>query len=212
MAPIRSIFDGRDRISLASLEQDLAHRCDFARFCAEEVIVTYIRRCATEADPPLAWWYQAGLFRRVTLAKALGLMTQRDPKAVNEMFPYTIFDRLRAHLFFDRQGVEDFYGSLELSVVGSGNGSAEETTRVEGAGAARRARNAPSYDKPDAPLLTEIGELLKSGAQPHLNAACEDVAPRAAGFGTLESKAARLARKFRQRPSTTANDNEERTT
>jgi hypothetical protein len=55
-----------------------------------------------------------------------------------------------------------------------------------------------SYKALDAPLLVEMGQLLSEGKAASAEEAARQVASRAHGGGTVESKAERLARRFRK--------------
>jgi len=58
-----------------------------------------------------------------------------------------------------------------------------------------------SYLSLDIPLLREMKRLLAEGKAASAEEAARQVAPRAHGYGTIDSKAERLARRFRQAPS-----------
>jgi hypothetical protein len=55
-----------------------------------------------------------------------------------------------------------------------------------------------SYSALDAPRLLEMKQLLSQGKAASVEEAARQVASRAHGFGTVESKAERLARRFRR--------------
>jgi len=68
--------------------------------------------------------------------------------------------------------------------------SREQTAR-------RRGRPPGSgYDRLDAPLCERMRELLAEGRAASPTGAARLVAPQAFGFGTLDSKVRRLARRF----------------
>jgi hypothetical protein len=63
----------------------------------------------------------------------------------------------------------------------------------------RRGRTPGSgYQRVDRPLLEEMHRDLEALRQPTPEAAARAVAARAHGWGTFESKADRLARRYRQ--------------
>jgi hypothetical protein len=55
-----------------------------------------------------------------------------------------------------------------------------------------------SLEEADRPLLEEMKQLLKSGRAQSIEAAARQLAPRAAGHATEDSKKERLARRFRR--------------
>lgn len=58
---------------------------------------------------------------------------------------------------------------------------------------------APGYIQADMPLLDEMWRLVLSGGSPSVRAAAIQLAEKAAGGGTLESRQKRLERHYRQR-------------
>jgi hypothetical protein len=70
---------------------------------------------------------------------------------------------------------------------------------VGDAGRRGRPPGSGTYDKSDAPLLLEMSTLLKDGTASSVHAASMAVAGRAAGGGTIESKARRLRDAYNRR-------------
>jgi hypothetical protein len=74
-----------------------------------------------------------------------------------------------------------------------------EATKSKGRG---RPRGSGSWEGADAPVLTEMRRMIESGAAKSPNDAATQVAGKARGSGTVESRAARLAKRYRiQYPS-----------
>lgn len=70
---------------------------------------------------------------------------------------------------------------------------------ISGAPERRRGRTkgSGSFDQTDVPLLDEMAALIKSGKAASSDGAARMVADRATGGGTFESKATRLAKRYR---------------
>jgi hypothetical protein len=62
-----------------------------------------------------------------------------------------------------------------------------------------RSAQAGGMAQVDEPFLNEMADLIKSGKARSVDAAAREVAPRAPGYGTPESKATRLAKTYRER-------------
>lgn len=89
-------------------------------------------------------------------------------------------------------GFED----TSLEAAGA-NAQAESTKTGRGAAKCGRTPGSGSLTRADAPLLAEMQSLMAEGRAFSAHGAAQKVAERASGAGTLESKAARLAKAFR---------------
>lgn len=90
--------------------------------------------------------------------------------------------------------------SPQSALVSNTSASRADRPAVQG-GARGRKPGEGSYAKVDAPLLAEMSRLLDEGKVASPEEAARQVAPRALGGGTLESKTERLAKRFRQNQS-----------
>jgi hypothetical protein len=75
----------------------------------------------------------------------------------------------------------------------------EVATQFGGKRPRGRQKGQGSFESLDLPLLQEMKRLISSGAAASAEEAARSVAPKAHGGGSLESKAERLARRFRSR-------------
>lgn len=119
-------------------------------------------------------------------------------------------DNIRVVTFTDVQFREGGVATLVAAAHAAGEVGPSHSVRslppmANVADAPPRAANRAKVGRPsgsgtnarrDAPLLAEMAELINSGQAASPNAAALAVADRAAGGGTLESKAARLRRAF----------------
>jgi hypothetical protein len=74
------------------------------------------------------------------------------------------------------------------------------TTNISGKPGRRKGQG--SYEEVDQPLLSKMEQLLRDGKVVSSEAAARMVAPEAGGGGTQESKAERLARRYRKQQKT----------
>jgi hypothetical protein len=99
-------------------------------------------------------------------------------------------------LILKRYPLPTFWGTIEANDDVLLSAQAESTPEQR---SKRGSRSGSGWDKADVPLIAEMDALIKSGNARSANDAARQVAKRAKGDGTLESKQTRLRKAYRRR-------------